>query len=55
MDHHLGASYARAWADQFVMRQLEQRTAQQALDDGVPPKQVWRAVWEALELPASER
>ena len=40
---------------QFVMADLGQRTAQEALDAGVPPKEVWRAVWEALELPARER
>ncbi len=55
MDHHLGAAYARVWASQFVMSALEGRTAQEALDAGVPPKQVWRAVCEALQLPASER
>jgi hypothetical protein len=55
MDHHLGAAYARVWASQFVMASLGGRTAQEALDAGVEPKQVWRAVCEALELPASER
>ncbi|MER6939151.1 DUF3046 domain-containing protein [Nocardioides sp. NPDC000441] len=51
----LGAGYARAWARQFVMGDLGGRTAQEALDDGVPPKEVWAAVWKALELPARER
>lgn len=55
MDHHLGAGYARVWADQFVMSDLGGRTANEALDAGLEPKQVWRAVWAALELPASER
>lgn len=55
MDHHLGAGYARVWADQFVMSELGGRTANEALDAGLEPKQVWRAVWAALELPASER
>lgn len=55
MEQHLGAGYAEVWADQFVMGSLGGRTAREALDAGVPPKQVWRAVWEALELPASER
>jgi hypothetical protein len=27
----------------------------QALEAGVPCKTIWRAVWEALELPARER
>ena len=51
----LGSSYARSWAQMFVMAELGGRTAQQALDAGENPKDVWAAVWAALELPASER
>jgi hypothetical protein len=53
MEAALGPAYFRAWASQFVMAELDGRTAQEALDAGVPPKQVWAAVWRALELPAS--
>ncbi|GAW49367.1 MULTISPECIES: DUF3046 domain-containing protein [unclassified Nocardioides] len=55
MDHALGPAYSRSWADLFVIGELGGRTASQALAAGVPPKEVWRAVWSALELPASER
>ena len=55
MDAALGPSYARAWADQFVMSELGGRTAREALEAGVPPKEVWRAVWEALGLPPVDR
>lgn len=55
MEHALGESYARVWADQFVMSELDGRTALQALQDGVTPKRVWAAVWRALDLPDSER
>ncbi len=55
MEHHLGDGYARVWASQIVLSSLDGRTPQQALDAGVEPKQVWRAVWQMLELPASER
>lgn len=55
METHLGAAYHRVWAKQFVIAELDRRTAQEALDAGVPPKEVWRAVWKALELPPSER
>ena len=51
----LGQAYARSWARQFVMSDLGDRTAAEALDAGVPPKQVWAAVWRALELPPRER
>lgn len=55
LEHALGRGYYRTWADQFVMSDLGGRTAQQALDAGVPPKEVWAAVWAVLELPAGER
>ena len=55
MDHHLGASYSRTWASTVVMGALDGRTAEQALADGWSTKEVWRAVWEMLDLPASER
>ena len=55
LEHHLGAAYYKVWAEQFVIADLGRRTAQEALDAGVPPKQVWEAVWRALELPPSER
>lgn len=55
MDDALGAAYARTWAEQQVMSSLGHRTVLEALDAGEPPKRVWQAVWERLELPASER
>jgi len=55
MEHALGPSYARSWASAYVISDLDGRTASEALDAGVPPKQVWTAVWRALDLPASER
>ncbi|NPC96783.1 DUF3046 domain-containing protein [Nocardioides sp. zg-DK7169] len=55
MEQALGAGYCRVWADQFVMADLGGRTASEALAAGVSPKQVWAAVWQALDLPARER
>ena len=55
MDRHLGPAYARVWADEFVIGDLDHRTPVQALADGVAPKQVWRAVWAVLDLPDAER
>jgi hypothetical protein len=55
MEAALGSGYYRSWARQFVMAELGGRTAQEALDAGIPPKQVWAAVWDALGLPASQR
>lgn len=55
LEHALGKAYARSWASQFVMGDLDGRTAEEALAAGVSPKQVWAAVWRALDLPATER
>lgn len=55
MDTHLGAVYSRVWASQQHLPALNERTVDQAMADGVDCKMIWRAVWEALELPASER
>ena len=55
MEHALSASYARSWADMYVIADLGERTASQALAAGEPPKEVWLAVWRTLGLPASER
>ena len=49
----LGAAYARVWARQHVLAALGGRTVDQALDAGEPPKEVWRAVADALALPES--
>jgi hypothetical protein len=55
MEAALGAGYARHWAAQTVVRGLGGRTPQEALAAGVSPKEVWAAVWEALELPPVDR
>ena len=55
MERHLGRAYARTWAHEQVLGDLEGRTVEQALAEGWPPKQVWRAVWAALELPPADR
>jgi hypothetical protein len=55
MESALPRGYAAVWADQHVLSELGGRTVNEALDAGVSPKEVWRAVHAALELPASER
>ncbi|WP_101524747.1 DUF3046 domain-containing protein [Nocardioides houyundeii] len=46
---------ASSWSKLFVITELGSRTVEEALEDGVPPKQVWAAVWRVLELPESAR
>jgi hypothetical protein len=55
LDHALGPAWSRSWAELFVLGELGSRTAVEALDAGVAPKQVWAAVWRALELPETDR
>lgn len=55
MERALGTGYYRIWSEQFVMAELGERTAREALDAGMEPKQVWRAVWAALDLPPRDR
>lgn len=55
MDAALGTAYAKTWARQHVLAELGGRTVEEALAAGVPPKEVWRAVWAALGLPAVDR
>ena len=55
LDEVLGRSYSRTWAELTVVRDLDGRTTQEALDAGMSPKQVWAAVRRQLELPESER
>ena len=55
MEQQFGRGYARVWAENHVMRELDGRTASEALEAGESPKTVWRAVHANLQLPASER
>lgn len=49
MDRRLGADYARSWAADQVLAELQGRTVVQALDQGEDAKTVWRAVVSATE------
>ena len=55
MDTRFGAAYARSYAADQVLSTLGSRTVLQALADGEDAKQVWRAVCDATNAPASER
>jgi hypothetical protein len=55
MERHLGPAYSHTWAHEHVLAGLAGRTVHEALAEGEAPKTVWRVVWEALELPPSER
>ncbi|MEZ5116378.1 MAG: DUF3046 domain-containing protein [Candidatus Nanopelagicales bacterium] len=52
MDAVFGVGYARSWAHDHVLAGLGGRTVTQALADGEPAKDVWRAVCEVADVPA---
>lgn len=55
MTDHFGPGYVGSFAHDYVMAQLGGRTVEQALDDGWEAKDVWRAVCEAVDVPARHR
>ncbi|HEY9473296.1 MAG TPA: DUF3046 domain-containing protein [Mycobacteriales bacterium] len=55
MREWFGEGYAESIAHDLVLADLGERTVVQALDAGVPAKDVWRAVCEAFEIPANRR
>ena len=55
MEGEFGRSYARTLAGDQVIGELGDRTAQHALEEGVPPRQVWAAVCDAMHVPHERR
>jgi Protein of unknown function (DUF3046) len=51
----LGAVIFKTWAESQAITDLGSRTVNEALADGVPPKQIWAAVWAVLELPEKDK
>ncbi len=55
MDARFGARYAGSVAADLAISSLGSRTINESLAAGVPPKRVWEAVCEAVEVPVAER
>ncbi|GHC97037.1 hypothetical protein GCM10007079_50170 [Nocardiopsis terrae] len=55
MHAQFGEVYTASLAKDHVIEGLGSRTVNQALADGIGPKEVWRAVCDAFDLPASAR
>lgn len=51
----LGASYARSVTATQVVGRLGHRTPDEALADGVPPRDVWEALCDAMDVPPERR
>lgn len=55
MEAALPPGYARSWAHDQVLAELDGRTVEQALAQGEDTQAVWRAVHASLALPARDR
>lgn len=55
METHLGSSYARSYARDHVLSELDGRTVEAALADGEDATRIWRAVVTERELPVRYR
>jgi hypothetical protein len=50
-----GPVYAKSLASDLVMGALGGHTAVEALDAGVPPRDVWEALCTAMDVPEAQR
>ena len=50
-----GDAYGRSLAADHHLLVLEDRTAREALDAGVEPKEIWLALCDALDVPQERR
>src|SRR6478735_7861752 len=55
VDEVFGDVYGRTLARDQVLTALDDRTAAQAIDDGVEPRVVWYALCDALDVPDARR
>jgi hypothetical protein len=55
MDDEFGEGYARSLARDHVLGSLGGRTVDQALADGEPPRRVWEAICEDMDVPEARR
>jgi hypothetical protein len=55
MNDEFGPARAAAVSRDHVFAELGDRTVEQALEAGVAPRKVWRAVCEVYEVPAARR
>jgi len=55
VDEVFGSAYGRALVREQVLTRLADRTAAEALDAGVEPRDVWHALCDALDVPETQR
>lgn len=55
VDEVFGEALGRAYVREQVLSALGDRTAAEALEDGVEPRVVWHALCDALDVPEARR
>ena len=55
LDEVFGTEYARTLAREMVLTDLDSRTSDQALGDGVDPRDVWHALCDAMDVEPARR
>lgn len=55
VDEVLGSAHGRALVRELVLPGLGDRTAEQALDFGIEPRDVWHALCDELDVPDRQR
>ena len=55
VDDEFGAGYGLVVVNDLVLTALGDRTARQALADGVPPREIWLALCVEMDVPESRR
>ncbi|MGL4745664.1 MAG: DUF3046 domain-containing protein [Dermatophilaceae bacterium] len=55
MAEEFGAAYAESLAASQVMAAVGGRTAREALDAGIPPREVWSALCDTMDVPEPRR
>ena len=55
MNQQFGENYAESVAKDYVMAELDGRTIEQALAEGVGAKEVWQAVCATFDVPQKLR
>jgi hypothetical protein len=55
VEGEFGSAFGRSLVRDQVLPALADRTAAQALDAGSPPREVWAALCDAMQVPADRR
>ena len=55
MEDEFGPARAAAMARDHVFAELGDRTVEEALEAGIEPREVWKAVCDAYDVPSARR